>query len=152
MILNPKPSPVNVQLLASELASHPDREFVDNLINGFTEGFDTGFASLPPSPYICKNLQSGLKDPDSVLSLLNKEVQKGFLLGPFSKIPFQEYRINPIGLAEHKYTGKKRLIVDMSAPHNNLEHPSLYSLIDKEAWPTLCSMLQLTMPFPSLSL
>ena len=133
MILNPTPSPVNVQRLQSELTLHPDREFVDNLLNGFTVGFDTGFASLPPTSYICKNLQSGLKDPDSVSSLLKKEVQKGFLLGPFSKIPFQEYRINPIGLAEHKYTGKKRLIVDMSAPHNNLEHPSLNSLIDKEA-------------------
>ena len=132
-MLDSTPSPVKLDKLKAELSSHPDREFVLYLLDGFTYGFDTGFVSLPPTSYICRNLQSGLKDPESVLSLLSKEVDKGFLLGPLDNIPFQDYRINPIGLAEHKYSKKKRLIVDMSAPHNNLEHPSLNSLIDKEA-------------------
>ena len=82
--------------LKAELASHPDRDFVEYLLDGFTYGFDTGFVSLPPTSYICKNLQSGLKDPESVSSLLGKEVDKGFLQGPFDSIPFQDYRINPI--------------------------------------------------------
>lgn len=81
---------------------------------------------------MCKNLQSSLKDPESVRLLLSKELDKGFLFGPFISIPFKDYRINPLGLAEHKYSKKKRLIVDMSAPHNNGDHPSLNSLIDKE--------------------
>ena len=63
--------------------------------------------------------------------LVNKEVVKGYLLGPFDHIPYEKYRINPIGLAEHKYSKKKRLIVDMSAPHQDVNNPSLNSLIDK---------------------
>ena len=36
-----------------------------------------------------------------------------------STIPFSLYRINSVGLAEHKYSKKKRLIVDMSDPHDD---------------------------------
>ena len=58
-------------------------------------------------------------------------MNKGFLYGPFDKPPFQTYRISPIGVAEHKYSKKKRLIVDLSAPHNNDDDVSMNSLIDK---------------------
>ena len=51
--------------------------------------------------------------------LLTKEVDKGYLMGPFQTSPFPCHRINPIGLVEGKYSKKKRLIVDMSAPHDN---------------------------------
>ena len=54
-----------------------------------------------------------------------------YLYGPFEEIPFEQYRINPIGIAEIKYSKKKRLIVDMSAPHNDEDNPSLNNLIDK---------------------
>jgi hypothetical protein len=125
-------TPINISLLQSQLASHPDKQFVDYLISGLENGFDTGFQELPSQPLVCKNLQSANKDPKAVSLLIQKEVQKGFLQGPFDNIPFNSYRINPVGLAEHKYSKKQRLIVDMSAPHNNPSHPSLNSLIDKE--------------------
>ncbi|CAF3412760.1 unnamed protein product [Rotaria sp. Silwood1] len=47
---------------------------------------------------------------------------------------FFNYRINPIGLVESKYSKKKRLIVDLSAPHNDKDHPSINSLIDKDSY------------------
>ena len=56
------------------------------------------------------------------------------MIGPFTQPPFDVYRINPIGLVQGKYSKKYRLIVDLSAPHNNNEHPSLNSLIDKEEY------------------
>ena len=34
-------------------------------------------------------------------------------------------------MAEHKYSKKKRLLVNLSAPHNNDDHVSMNSLIDK---------------------
>ena len=37
---------------------------------------------------------------------------------------FSIYRVNPLGIAESKYLGKKRLIVDLSAPHNDDNHSS----------------------------
>jgi hypothetical protein len=64
--------------------------------------------------------------------LIGSEVDKGYLSGPFNEIPFFPYRVNPIGLAESKYSKKKRLIVDLSAPHNNESNPGLNDLISKE--------------------
>jgi len=126
-------TPIHIENLEAELKFHPDSSFVDYLIHGLRNGFDTGFTEIPSTPYMCKNLQSARNDPQSVSDLIQKEIKKGFLLGPFPSIPYSAFRINAVGLAVHKYSKKQRLIVDMSAPHNNLEHPSLNSLIDKEA-------------------
>ena len=49
-------------------------------------------------------------------NLLTKNVRMVFLYGPFSKPPFDKYRVSPLGLAVGKYSGKKRLIVDLSSP------------------------------------
>ncbi|MES9994401.1 MAG: reverse transcriptase domain-containing protein [Candidatus Thiodiazotropha sp.] len=84
--------------------------------------------------FVCNNLLSAKQNPDKVSELIETELQKGYLLGPFSTPPFDVYRINPIGLVQGKYSKKYRLIVDLSAPHNNNEHPSLNSLIDKEEY------------------
>ena len=54
------------------------------------------------------------------------------MIGPFDKPPFKLYRINPLAVAEGKYSGKKRLIIELSAPHNDASHASLNDLIDKE--------------------
>ena len=77
---------------------------------------------------------SASKKPEIVTELLNKELEKGFLYGPFDTPPFDVYRISPIGLAEHKYSKKQRLIVDLSAPHKNENHASVNSLIDKNEY------------------
>ena len=61
-------------------------------------------------------------------ALLEKEVQKGFMIGPFDRSPFPVFWLSPIGIATRKYSGKKRLIIDLSAPHNGLAD-SINSLI-----------------------
>lgn len=124
-------TPVNITALKSALAGHPDKDFVNLLTTGLSEGFDTGFQTLPSNSFECKNLKSAMMDPSAVTDLVGKELERGYLLGPFDNIPFDSYRINPIGLSEHKYSKKKRLIVDMSAPHKDCNNPSLNSLIDK---------------------
>ena len=50
------------------------------------------------------------------------------MMGPFETPPFPVYRISPLGIATRKYSGKKRLIVDLSSPHNS-HIPSINSLI-----------------------
>ena len=47
-------------------------------------------------------------------------------------MPFNIYRTNPIGVAEGKYSKKKRLIVDLSAPHNDKNNACLNDMIVKE--------------------
>ncbi len=70
-------------------------------------------------------------EEDFITNYLADEVEKGYLLGPFDTVPFPIYRTNPIGIVEHKYSGKKRLILDLSAPHDSEYIHSLNSLIDK---------------------
>ena len=128
----PVHTPINIDLLESMLTEHPDRVFKEYLINGLRYGFHTGIQKLPENSIICKNLRSAMSQPEIVTELINTEVLKGYLTGPFTVIPFKHYRINPIGIAEGKYSGKKRLIVDLSAPHDDCCNPSLNDLIDKD--------------------
>ncbi|VDI62454.1 Hypothetical predicted protein [Mytilus galloprovincialis] len=88
-----------------------------------------GINVLPSKSLECKNLLSTKKFPDDVTKLVDDELRKGYLIGPFTKPPFDTYRISPIGIVEGKYSKKKRLILDLSAPHNNDEHHSINDLI-----------------------
>ena len=67
--------------------------------------------------------------------LLQKELNNGFIYGPFCKPPFEHYRVSPLGVATGKYSQKKRLILDLSSPHSK-DVASINDLIDKEQ----CSM------------
>jgi hypothetical protein len=125
-------TPIDIDRLELELQSHPDRDFVQELITGLRDGFDTGIDPLPTISFECKNLLSARKQPEFVSSALQSELDKGYMIGPFDQPPFPVYRTNPVGVVEGKYSGKKRLILDMSSPHDNDIHCSLNSLIDKE--------------------
>ena len=125
-------TPINVDRLEFELAEHPDNSQTSYLLSGLRQGFDTGIKTLPEISFECKNLLSARSQPECVKKLINNEVEKGYLCGPFHEIPFENFRINPIGVAEGKYSKKKRLIVDLSAPHDDELNPSLNDLIDKE--------------------
>lgn len=115
-----------------ELQNHENQNFVSYLINGFINGFNTKVQETNLKIRECRNLRSALQNVDTVDELLSKEVEKGFLAGPYEAPPFESYRVSPLGIAEHKYSKKKRLIVDLSAPHNNETHPSINELIDKQ--------------------
>lgn len=114
-----KPStPVNVPRLGHALRKHPNRCFVNYLITGLVHGFFAGLSHFPAASFSCPNLLSARREPEIVDALLEKELKKGFMIGPFDTSPFSIFRINPIGVATRKYSGKKRLIIDLSAPHN----------------------------------
>ena len=70
--------------------------------------------------------------PSDVSRLVESELENNFIIGPFKSSPFDVYRVSPIGIVEGKYSMKKRLILDLSAPHRNTEHQSLNDLISKE--------------------
>lgn len=119
---------VNIPERGKALEKHPNRCFVNYLIMGLVQGFLAGLVWLPKVSFVCNNLQSALKESEVVDALLEKEVKKGFMIGPFDKSPFLTTHINPIGVATCKYSGKKRLIIDLSAPHDD-ETYSINSLI-----------------------
>jgi hypothetical protein len=62
---------------------------------------------------------------------LKTELDKGYGRRPFSSPPFPIYRVSPLGKATHIYSGKKRLIFDLSSPHNKPE-ASIDDLIAKD--------------------
>ena len=100
-------SPIDVDRLGFELQKHPDRHFVEDLLSGLRFGFDTMVSTLELPIIECKNLLSAVRDPEIVDSLIEQEVQKGYIKGPFDAPPFSVYRVSPIGIAECKYSGKK---------------------------------------------
>ncbi len=103
-------------------------------MKGFTYGFDTGFDTLPHISKECRNLLSTRRSSNHqiVTDLVKRELDRGYLIGPFPESPFTTHRVNPLGLVQGKYSKKHRLIVDLSAPHDDEDHASLNSLIDKE--------------------
>ena len=117
------------------MRNHPDNDFVVYLCTGLIDGFDTLVQKEILSPKECKNNLSARNQKSVVTELIDKELQKGFIYGPFSDPPFEHYRVSPIGIAEGKYSRKKRLILDLSAPHNDHDI-SINDLIDKDQ----CSM------------
>ena len=123
---------MNIKTLELELTDHPDTSWVQYLINGLKEGFDTGVHDPPTSSLVCPNLLSARKQPNIVSKILGDEVKKGYLLGPFREPPFTTFRCSPIGIVDKKYSEKKRLIVDLSSPRNDEDTPSINALICKE--------------------
>ncbi|XP_041920582.1 uncharacterized protein LOC121684588 [Alosa sapidissima] len=120
-ILASHPStPINVSVLSYYLSAHPDSVFVDFLLTGLSQGFRVGVLSPLSDSYVARNLQSALAEPSVVSELLSKELNKGYILGPFSVPPFCPFRVNSLGVATRKYSGKKRLIFDMSSPHSDI--------------------------------
>lgn len=127
--------------MRKELKHHPDQKFVKYLCDGLKNGFDTLISALPSDNKICKNLMSAQSQPEEVDKLIEKELFNEFIEGPFKSPPFHNFRVSPIGIAERKYSGKKRLIIDLSSPHDTGREDvktcnSINSLIDKD----MCSL------------
>ena len=116
------------------LKEHPDRSFVNKLYDGMVNGFDLGIDSPPTSSLMCRNLKSATDNSQFVSEAIKKEVDKGFVSGPFDTPPFDVFRASPIGVAVSKYSKKKRLILDLSSPHDDGENASINSLIDKDSF------------------
>lgn len=125
-------TPINYVQLEHELRNFPDRDFANSLCDSLKYGFDMMVTENDLSIYECKNALSARNDPEATANLIEDELDKGFIQGPFEKPPFPVYRVSPIGIAVHKYSLKKRLILDLSSPHNSSEHDSINDMIDKE--------------------
>ena len=66
-------TPINIDRLEMELAGHPDRNFVVNLINGLREGFFTGVSEPPTITLECPNNMSANSHPEIITKLIDDE-------------------------------------------------------------------------------
>lgn len=88
--MNKHPSTtINVHELSKKLSSHPNRCFVNFLLTGLVQDFLADLSFLPPGIHVFKNLLSALKDPKTVATLIQKELDTGYLIGPFLTSPFK---------------------------------------------------------------
>jgi hypothetical protein len=73
-------------------------------------------------------LKSASNNPEIVQEKLNKEISEGRMAGPFSRKPFPNLIVSPIGLVPKKATGEFRLIHHLSYP----EGESINDFIDRK--------------------
>lgn len=76
-------TPINVNKLEYELNNFPDIECKNYLLSGLRSGFHTGIRMFPTNSIECKNLRSAVANPQCVSELVQCEVNKGYLYGPF---------------------------------------------------------------------
>ena len=108
------PTPIKVEALKRYLSDYPPvtKKY---LIDGFTEGFSLlNFSSTPRDRD--KNLNTARQHPEVLDKKLNKELQSGRLMGPFTQSPYENAVISPLGLQPKKEPGEFRVIHDLSYP------------------------------------
>ena len=121
-------TPININMLASQLNNHPDKRACEFILSGLNSGFSLGCKStiLPCQP---KNLQSALNNCEQVTNAFNKELARASIAGPFVSPPFSDLHCSPVG-AREKPDGTFRIILDLSQPDQN----SVNKGIDKEEY------------------
>lgn len=104
------------------LSIYPDRAAAELLRSGFSEGFFIPYV-LSRVPMFADNLKSARENPEVLRDKVGKEVALGRMFGPFTSLPFSNFRVSPLGVVPKKEVGKFRLI-------HHLSHPKGFSVND----------------------
>ena len=111
-------TPLNVDKLALELVNHPNRSFVDSLINALGYGTRIGYLG-PQKSRVSTNLVSASQHPEVVSANLSKEMRMGRVAGPFSAPPLPNFQCHPIGVVPKKHSTEWRTIYHLSYPQGD---------------------------------
>ena len=88
-------------------------------MDGFHYSLDLGLNRLPTLQGPVHNLQKARHHPDVAQCMIDEEVAKGHMLGPFTEPPFPNMVFSPINLVPKAGSeGKLCLIHDLSYPYN----------------------------------
>ena len=84
------------------LKDHPDRELVAEVVTGFCEGFKLGLERYPDPRPPCRNLKKAREKIEKTRELVNKEVQRGHMVGPFhpDSPPMEDLVYSPLNLVD----------------------------------------------------
>ena len=108
------PSKWNVTLLLQLATSISDREVVQFLMFGWPLNHDGR-----PMSCTFQNHKSATLFPEHIYKYLMKEIQYGSLLGPFITAPWTDnIVVSPMSTTSKKGTSDRRIIMDMSWPHD----------------------------------
>ena len=124
-------SPINVNVLYEGLATHPDKHFVNTVIDHALYGVPMGYSG-PRNHRIHKNWPSAYKHREAVESIISRDISGGRKLGSYSHPPLINFDGSPMGAFERLTTGKHRVIYDLSWPpthsvndHINIDFPCI---------------------------
>ena len=103
---------------AKALEQHPDRDFVEFVLNGIVQGFRIGFDYHTHKCRPAKqNMIPAKKNPLIVEEYLFKEREAGRVVGPLPRESMSSAQISPFGVIPKPHQpGKWRLILDLSSP------------------------------------
>ena len=110
-------TPLHAFTLMDELATHPNQNFVHELIHNIQHGCSIGYNG-PQFSHCSKNLPSAYQQPLILDNALLQECNAGRILGPFDTPPLPDFRCSGLGLVP-KHDGGWRTIYHLSAPHGN---------------------------------
>ena len=111
-------TPLRPQIFARFLTCHPDSDFVSQLIQSLTHGFNIGYQG-PHTCLTAPNLMSAHQHPQIIDEALKKEVAENRMAGPYSTPPYSNLRCSGIGVVPKK-DGGWRLINHLSAPSSSI--------------------------------
>ena len=99
-------TPLKVQSWSAFLAEHPDKDFVQNIIRGITNGFRIGFdytSIANQSLHSAKrNMQSAREHAQVIDEYLQDECSKQRVAGPYSSAEVHGTHINRFGVIPKK--------------------------------------------------
>ena len=112
------PSPVVVEAFELHLRSHPDRQFVQYILQRLVSGFRIGFSyDSHRLKQRGRNHPSSLSNAKVVLDYINTEVSTGHLVGPLPQSVANHVHVSPIGLVPKGHnSGRWWMIVDLLSP------------------------------------
>ena len=128
---NPNPlesiiTPLQHLNFEEELHSHPDPNWVEEILAGIRNGVQLGYKG-PRRKRIASNLTSAFQHPQIINDELAKEITAQRIAGPFDHPPLPNLQCSGIGVVPKK-TGGWRMIMHLSAPADH----SINDGIDKE--------------------
>jgi hypothetical protein len=109
-------SPLNISAWRNGLVNHPDKSFVNYIIDGIVNGVHIGYTG-PRYYREYKNWSSVHTFYDAVHSSIQKDISKGRKLGPWDSPPSANFVGSPMGaFLKKRSTNKYRVIHDLSWP------------------------------------
>ena len=132
-ILGSISTPLKWEAWATELESHPDREYAQYIVAGIKQGFRIGFNYESHRCNSAKsNMFSAVQHPQPIEAYISKEVAAGQIIGPIP-VDVEGIHVSRFGIIPKPHQqGKWRLITDLSHPHgcsvNDGIDPQLCSL------------------------
>ena len=117
-ILGSISTPLKWEAWATELDSHPDREYAQYIVAGIKQGFRIGFNYESHRCNSAKsNMFSAVQHPQPIEAYISKEVAAGRIIGPIP-VDVEGIHVSRFGIIPKPHQqGKWRLITDLSHPH-----------------------------------